>query len=78
MMKKLAGAYFSVVEKSLASSHMLTPRQVAILCSTREPHAQNFLLIIPIEGLGQKMNYRQFRSVSCYGHMGGSCCSLFK
>ena len=34
MMKKFAGAYFSVVENSLASTYMLTPRQVAILSST--------------------------------------------
>ena len=58
MMKKLVGAYFSVVEKSLASSYMLTPRQVAFLSSTREPHAQDFLLTISIDGLGQKMNHR--------------------
>ena len=57
MIKNLAGAYFSVVEKSLASSYILTPRQVAILSSTREPHAQDFLLTIPIDGLGQKMNH---------------------
>ena len=66
MIKKLAGAYFSVVEKSFASSYMLTPRQVSILSSTREPHAQDFLLTIPIEGLGLKMNHSQFRSVLCY------------
>src|SRR5688572_28031441 len=44
MMKKLTWAYFNVVEKSLASSYNLTPRQAAILSSSQEPHAQNFLL----------------------------------
>ena len=39
MMKKLVGAYFNVVENNLVSSYMLTPRQVAIISSTREPHA---------------------------------------
>jgi hypothetical protein len=52
MMKKLAEAYFNVVENNLVSSYMLTPRQIAILSSTREPHAQDFLLTIPIDGLG--------------------------
>ena len=66
MMKTLAGAYFSVIKNSLASTYMLTLRQVAISCSTREPHAQDFLLTIPIDGLGQKMNSRQFLSVLCY------------
>ena len=51
MMKKLAGAYFNVVEKSLASNYMLTLRQVATLGSSRDPHVQDFLLIIPIKGL---------------------------
>ena len=54
MMEKLARAYFNVVEKTLVSSYMLTPRQVVILSSTRESHAQDFLLTIPIDGLGHK------------------------
>ena len=66
MMKKLAGAYFDVVEKSLVFSYMLTPKQVVILNSTREPHAQDFLLTIPIDGLGHKTNHCQFRAVLCY------------
>lgn len=66
MMKKLAEAYFNVVEKSLASSYMLTPRQVSILSSTWEPHAQDFLVTNPIQGLGQKMNPRWYRSNLCY------------
>ena len=56
MIQKLAGAYFNVVENNLVSSYMVTPRQVVILSSTREPHAQDFLLIILIDALGQKMN----------------------
>ena len=66
MMKMLNGAYFNVVKNSLAPTYMLTPRQVAILCSTKEPHTQDFLLTIPIDGLGQKMNSRQFQYVLCY------------
>ena len=53
-------------KNSLASNYMLTPIQVAILSSTQEPHAEDFLLTIPIDGLGQKINPRQFWSILCY------------
>nr|GEX97374.1 beta-myrcene synthase [Tanacetum cinerariifolium]GEX97923.1 beta-myrcene synthase [Tanacetum cinerariifolium] len=39
---------------------------VAILSCVSAPHAQDFLSTIPIDGLGQRMNHRQFRSVLCY------------
>ena len=42
MMKKLVGAYFSVVENSLASTYMLTPRQVVTLSSIQESHDRIF------------------------------------
>nr|GEV98996.1 putative reverse transcriptase domain-containing protein [Tanacetum cinerariifolium] len=32
----------------------------------RSLHVQDFLFTIPIDGLGQRMNHRQFRSVLCY------------
>nr|GEV55898.1 beta-myrcene synthase [Tanacetum cinerariifolium] len=32
----------------------------------RAPHAQDFLSTIPIDGVGQRMNHRQFRFVLCY------------
>ncbi|GJT65284.1 hypothetical protein Tco_1016764 [Tanacetum coccineum] len=66
MMKTLAKCYFGAIEKDLISRYALSPRQVAILSCIRAPHAQDFLLTIPIDGLGQKMNHRQFRSVLCY------------
>ncbi|GKB22008.1 hypothetical protein Tco_0855931 [Tanacetum coccineum] len=66
MMKTLAKCYFGVIEKDLASKYTLSPRQVSILNCIRAPHAQDFLFTIPIDGLGQKMNHRQFRSVLCY------------
>ena len=37
-----------------------------LISSIREPHAQDFLLTIPINGLGQKINPREYRSVLCY------------
>ncbi|GJW41559.1 hypothetical protein Tco_0067404 [Tanacetum coccineum] len=66
MMKTLAKGYFGVIEKDLASKYTLSPRQVSILNCIRAPHAQDFLFTNPFNGLGQRMNHRQFRSVLCY------------
>ena len=66
MMKNLAKCYFCVIEKDLVPKYSLSPRHVAILSSIRAPHAQDFLFTIPIDGLGQRMNHRQFRAVFCY------------
>lgn len=66
MMKKPSVAYFSIVKKSLMFSYMLNPRQVVILSSNREPHAQDFSRTIHIDGLGQTMNHRQHKIVLCY------------
>ena len=66
MMKTLAKCYFGVIEKDLVAKYSLSPRQVAILSCIRAPHAQDFLFTVPIDGLGQRMNHRQFRSVLCY------------
>ncbi|GJV17232.1 hypothetical protein Tco_1362555 [Tanacetum coccineum] len=65
-MKTLAKHYFGAIEKDLVSRYALSPRRVAILSCIRAPHAHDFLFTIPIDGLGQKMNHRQFRSVLCY------------
>ncbi|GKE86221.1 hypothetical protein Tco_1559963 [Tanacetum coccineum] len=66
MMKNLAKCYFGVIEKDLVSKYSLSPRQVSIPSCIRAPHAQDFLFTIPINGLGQRMNHRQFLSVLCY------------
>jgi hypothetical protein len=66
MMNTLAKCYFGVIEKDLVAKYSLSPRQVAILSCIRAPHAHDFLFTIPIDGLGQRMNHRQFRSVLCY------------
>ncbi|PWA68395.1 hypothetical protein CTI12_AA309320 [Artemisia annua] len=65
-MKTLAKCYFDVIEKDLVSKYSLSSRQVATLSCIRAPHVQDFLFTIPIDGLGQRMNHRQFRSVLCY------------
>nr|GEU30354.1 ribonuclease H-like domain-containing protein [Tanacetum cinerariifolium] len=65
-MKTLAKCYFGVIKNDLVSNYSLSPRHVAILSCVRAPHAQDFLFTIPIDGLGQRMNHRQFCSVLCY------------
>ena len=50
----------------LVSQYSLSPRHVALLSCIRAPHAQDFLFTIPIDGLGQRMNARQFRAVLGY------------
>ncbi|GJR72076.1 RNA-directed DNA polymerase, eukaryota [Tanacetum coccineum] len=65
MMKTLAKCYFGIIEKYLVFKYTLSPRHVTILNCIRAPHAQDFLFI-SIDGLGQRMNHRQFRSVLCY------------
>ncbi|GJZ78237.1 hypothetical protein Tco_0642909 [Tanacetum coccineum] len=59
-------AFNTTCNKDLVSKYSLSPRQVAILSCIRAPHAQDFLFTISIDGLGQRMNHRQFRSVLCY------------
>nr|GEZ43906.1 putative reverse transcriptase domain-containing protein [Tanacetum cinerariifolium] len=66
IMKTLAKCYFGVIEKDLVSRYELSPRHVAILSCIRVLHAQDFLFTIAIDGLGQKINHRQFHSVLCY------------
>ncbi|GJU06306.1 hypothetical protein Tco_1122736 [Tanacetum coccineum] len=66
MMKTLAKCYFGVIEKDLVSKYSLSLWHVAILSYIRAPHAQDFLFTIRIDGLGQRMNHRQFRYVLCY------------
>ncbi|KAL8092032.1 hypothetical protein AgCh_034349 [Apium graveolens] len=62
LMKSLAKSYFDVIETSLTSHYVPSPRQISILSCIRAPHAQDFLFTIPIDGLGQRMNQRQFRA----------------
>nr|GEV20475.1 CAAX amino terminal protease [Tanacetum cinerariifolium] len=52
MMKTLAQCYFGAIEKDLVSRYALSPGQVGIVSCIRGPHAHDFLLTIPIDGLG--------------------------
>ncbi|GJX48229.1 hypothetical protein Tco_0273419 [Tanacetum coccineum] len=65
-MKSLAKSYFGFIDGQLTSQFGLSHRQEALLSCVRAPHAHDFLSTIPIDGLGQRMNPRQFRAVLCY------------
>ncbi|GJZ68431.1 hypothetical protein Tco_0631671 [Tanacetum coccineum] len=62
----LAYALFSEIVKSLGVSFDLSPRQKAVVECLRAPRAQNFLTVIPIEGLGQHMSALEYRTILKY------------
>ncbi|GJW02417.1 hypothetical protein Tco_1561273, partial [Tanacetum coccineum] len=57
---------FSEIVKSLGVSFDLSPRQKAVVECLRAPRAQNFLTVIPIEGLGQHMSALEYRTILKY------------
>ncbi|GKC21173.1 hypothetical protein Tco_1023323 [Tanacetum coccineum] len=54
------------IVKSLEVSFDLSPRQKAVVECLRAPRAQNFLTIIPIEGLGQHISALEYRTILKY------------
>ncbi|KAK9080544.1 hypothetical protein SSX86_000302 [Deinandra increscens subsp. villosa] len=62
----LASALFSKIAQSLEVNFALSPRQKAVLACLRAPHAQDFLSVIPIEGLGQRMSAVEYRAILKY------------
>ncbi|GKD40247.1 hypothetical protein Tco_1260454, partial [Tanacetum coccineum] len=66
LMKKMADIYFTRVTKDAESSYSLSPRKMALWQSQREDHTSDWLLVVPISGLGQTMNGKTYRSVLCY------------
>ncbi|KAL5713679.1 hypothetical protein ACHQM5_015733 [Ranunculus cassubicifolius] len=83
-MHALADRYFSCVEKELVTLFELDVRQQTIWECSKEDKAQDFLYAIPIEGLGNSMDARQFRASLCYRmgvplfQEGGYCPSCHK
>ncbi|GJX53564.1 hypothetical protein Tco_0281933, partial [Tanacetum coccineum] len=59
------GSGYEIV-KSLGVSFDLSPRQKAVVECLRAPRAQNFLTVIPIEGLGQHMSALEYRTILKY------------
>ncbi|KAJ0823139.1 hypothetical protein HanPSC8_Chr16g0740401 [Helianthus annuus] len=53
--KTLANALCCRITQSLGEDFHLSPRQKAVIECLQRPHAQDFLTVIPIEGLGQHM-----------------------
>jgi len=52
----LASALFSRISQSLEVRFDLSPRQKAVVSCLQAPRAQDYLTVIPIEGLGQHMS----------------------
>ncbi|GJW52225.1 putative reverse transcriptase domain-containing protein [Tanacetum coccineum] len=62
----LASALFSEMVKDMEVHFDMTMRQKAIFKCLRAPHAQDFLLAIPIDGLGQHMSPVEYRTILKY------------
>ncbi|KAJ0490787.1 putative exostosin [Helianthus annuus] len=64
--KTLANALCCRIAQSLGEDFHLSPRQKAVIECLQRPHAQDFLTVIPIEGLGQRMSAMEYRSILKY------------
>ena len=62
----LASALFSKMVKDMEVHFDMTVRQKAVFECLRAPHSQDFLLAIPIDGLGQHMSPVKYRSILKY------------
>ncbi|KAJ0778965.1 putative exostosin [Helianthus annuus] len=64
--KTLANALFSKIAQSLGENFDLSSRQKAVWECLKGPHAQDFLTVVPIEGLGQCMSAVEYRAILKY------------
>ncbi|KAJ0770727.1 putative reverse transcriptase domain, exostosin [Helianthus annuus] len=62
----LASALFSKIVHEIEVQFDLTVRQRTVFECLRAPHAQDFLLAIPIDGLGQHMSPVEYRTILKY------------
>ncbi|KAL8250233.1 hypothetical protein R6Q59_033926 [Mikania micrantha] len=62
----LASALYSKTVQSLGEKFGLSTRQKAVLECLETPHAQDFLTVIPIEGLSQHMSAVEYRAILKY------------
>ncbi|GKB61912.1 hypothetical protein Tco_0918098, partial [Tanacetum coccineum] len=62
----LASALFSEMVKDMKVHFDMTMRQKAVFECLRAPHAQDFLLAIPIDGLDQHMSPVEYRTILKY------------
>ncbi|KAL7603985.1 hypothetical protein Lser_V15G19890 [Lactuca serriola] len=62
----LASALFRKIVQDMEMHFNMTTRQKAVFQCLRAPHAQDFLLAIPIDGLGQHMSPVEYRTILKY------------
>ncbi|KAL8233414.1 hypothetical protein R6Q59_019514 [Mikania micrantha] len=62
----LASALFSGIIQNLEVNFNISPRQKAVLECLQAPHAQDFLRVVPIDGLGQHMSALEYRAILKY------------
>ena len=62
----LASALFSKSVQDMEVKFDMTTRQKTIFGCLQAPHAQGFLLAIPIDGLGQHMSPAEYRTILRY------------
>ncbi|XP_052627549.1 uncharacterized protein LOC128134140 [Lactuca sativa] len=62
----LASALFCKIVQDMEMHFDMTARQKAVFQCLRAPHAQDFLLAIPIDGLGQHMSPVEYRIILKY------------
>nr|GEX68726.1 putative reverse transcriptase domain-containing protein [Tanacetum cinerariifolium] len=62
----LASALFSEMVKDMEVHFDMTVRQITVFEYLRAPHAQDFLLAIPISGLGQHISSVEYRTIFKY------------
>ncbi|GKB58605.1 hypothetical protein Tco_0914791 [Tanacetum coccineum] len=62
----LANVLFSKMVKDMEVHFDMTMRQKAVFECLRAPHAQDFLLAIPIDGLSQHMSSVEYRTILKY------------
>ncbi|KAI3713814.1 hypothetical protein L1987_72400 [Smallanthus sonchifolius] len=62
----LLNTHLDIFFSILAEDFLLSHRQKAVIECLQRPHAQDFLTVIPIEGLGQRMSAVEYRSILKY------------
>ncbi|GJU71758.1 hypothetical protein Tco_1263163 [Tanacetum coccineum] len=62
----LASAFFREMVKDMKAHFDMTMRDKAVFECLRAPHAQDFLLAIPIDKLGQHMSLVEYRTILKY------------
>ncbi|KAK1411384.1 hypothetical protein QVD17_37932 [Tagetes erecta] len=62
----LANALYSKHAHDMEERFNMTPRQRAVLACLKGAHAQDFLTVVPIEGLGQRMSAIEYKAILKY------------